>query len=271
MTGESSGRGRYVEVGGARLYVESAGEGPAVVFLHAGICDRRMWDAQVEPFASAYRVVRYDRRGFGRTVTVAEPFSHHADLARLLDALDVERAALVGCSQGGLISIDFALEHPERVSALVLVASALGGFPFSGEDTAPWGELEAAIERGDLDRANEIELRIWVDGEGRAPDQVDPAVRELVRDMNRIALAAPDPGEAARLDPPAYERLGEIACPALVVVGDLDTPRARATADHLAATLRDAKKVVLEGTAHLPSMERPDDFNRLALAWLSGM
>ena len=106
----------YAEVGGARFYYEVAGQGDPIVFVHAGIADRRMWDAQFDVFARQYRVLRYDRRGFGNTAMVAGAFSHHRDLHALLEFLEIEAAYLVGCSQGAKTIIDFALEHPQMAA-----------------------------------------------------------------------------------------------------------------------------------------------------------
>jgi pimeloyl-ACP methyl ester carboxylesterase len=200
---------------------------------------------------------------------VAGEYSSFEDLAALLDGLGVERAALVGCSQGGRVALEFALASPERVMALVLVASALPGFVFEGENPGPWAAIDAACERGDLELANELELRAWVDGASRAPAEVDPAVRELVREMNAIALAAPaDLGTERAVDPPVAGRLGAVACPTLVVWGDLDTPRTLAQAERLASGIAGARAAIVAGTAHLPSLERPGEFNRLVLEFL---
>lgn len=257
------------EVNGARIFYEVAGEGSPVVLVHAGIADRRMWDGQFEVFARRYRVVRYDRRGFGKTLMTRGPYSHHDDLYGLLQSLNIERAAMVGSSQGGKAVTDFALEHPLMVSALVLTASALGGFEFAGEYPPQWKELEEADEASDIGRVNELELQLWVDGRGRTAREVDPQVRELVRQMNLIALRAPaDLGQEQPLEPAAVQRLNEIHAPALIVVGDLDVPKTLAAAEVLAEKIPSARKVVIPGTAHLPNMERPAEFNRHVLSFL---
>ncbi|MGZ5300141.1 MAG: alpha/beta fold hydrolase, partial [Actinomycetota bacterium] len=112
------------------LYYEVAGEGPVVTLIHPGLWDSRTWDPLVPVLLdAAFRVVRYDVRGYGRSSRLTEePYSHVRDLAALLDFLDVPLTILVGCSMGGAIAIDFTLEHPDRVAALVPVASGLGGF-----------------------------------------------------------------------------------------------------------------------------------------------
>jgi len=259
----------YAEVGGARVYYEVAGQGVPIVFVHAGIADRRMWDAQCDAFARNYRVMRYDRRGFGNTFMVAGTFSHRRDLQALLEFLEIENAYLVGCSQGAKTIIDFALEHPQMVRALVVVSPALSGFAFAGELPKQAAQLDAADEAGDLDQINELELQIWVDGPHRSPAQVDAKVRELVREMNRLALQTPeDLGDEQPLDPPAADRLGSIRVPTLVITGDLDTPKTLAAADFITHHVAGARRVTVTGTAHMPNMEQPEEFNRHVLSFL---
>ena len=258
------------DVNGAQLSYEISGEGEPLVLVHAGIADRRMWDGQVEAFAERYRVIRYDMRGFGETATVEGTFSHPEDLRGLLDSLGIGRAHLVGCSMGGGAALDFALGYPDRVGALVLVGSAVGGFEADFDPPEQWEELVAADEAGDLGRVSELEVEIWAVGPGRRPESVDGSVRDLVYEMNLIALQneASGMGEELTPDPPAAERLSEVRAPALVVVGDADQPYTLAAADLLAKGLPNARKVVMAGTAHLPNMERPEEFNRIVLDFL---
>src|SRR5690606_30071136 len=117
----------FLDVNGARLYYEDMGSGEAVVFVHAGIADNRMWDDQFALFAESHRVIRYDQRGFGQSPAPKGPFSYHADLHGVMQALGVERAALIGCSMGGMAVVDFALEHPEMTRALVAVCGGISG------------------------------------------------------------------------------------------------------------------------------------------------
>lgn len=259
------------EVNGASFYYEIAGEGHPLVLLHAGICDGRMWDEQFDAFAArGHCVVRYDRRGFGRTTAAAGAFSHLEDLAGLMRHLDLGRATLVGCSQGGRIALDAALEHPELAASLVLVSSALSGYRYTAGLPPQAHELEEAEEAGDLARLNELELQIWVDGPRRGPGDVNPSVRERVREMNLVALSAPaSSGAELPSGVDAARRLGEIAVPVLVLVGELDTPRVLEAAGVLARGIRGASVARMSGTAHLPNMERPEEFNRLVLQFLS--
>ena len=261
----------FAEVNGARLYYEAVGAGHPLVLLHAGIADGRMWDDQVAAFAERYRVVRYDARGFGRSGAASGSFSPRADLAALFAALGIERARLVGLSMGGALAIDVALEYPELVSALVLAAARPGGLAPSKALRDGWAAVDNAFAAGDVAGAVELELRMWVDGPGRTPAQVDPSVRERVREMDAALLALPDEGEPEPLDPPAVERLDEIAVPTLVIVGDADQPDVLAGTDVLVEGIPGARKAVIPNTAHVPNMERPAEFNRLVLDFLAGV
>ncbi len=261
----------FTEVNGARLYYQVAGAGTPLVLLHAGIADSRMWDDQWEEFARYHRVIRYDMRGFGRTAMVGGSFAHRHDLYGLLQALGTDRVALLGCSMGGATAIDFALEHPELVAALIPVACLPGGYKRRGTPPPQWGELAAAEERGDLARVAELEVQIWVDGPYRGPGEVAAAIRDRVREMNLIALAseAAGGGQEQRLAPPAVDRLHELRVPTLVVVGNQDNPDVVASSELLAARIPGARKAVIDGAAHLPNMERPAEFNRLVLEFLA--
>jgi 3-oxoadipate enol-lactonase len=264
--------GNYADVNGARLYYEVAGAGHPLVLLHAGVADSRMWDAQWAAFARHYTVIRYDRRGFGRSEMPPAPFSYHEELQGLLRHLGVERAHLLGASQGGQIALDATLAYPELVSALVLVDAALGGYQWSDQMRHFGAEEDEALERGDLAAASDLNVRTWVDGPHRSPGQVDPAIRELVREMQHRAFTLDSPDAELRpLAPPAAGRLAEVRAPTLVAVGDLDMGDMQAIADVLAAGIACARKVVFDGAAHLPSMEQPERFNQVVLDFLRGV
>jgi pimeloyl-ACP methyl ester carboxylesterase len=262
----------FAEVAGTLLYYEVVGTGEPLVLVHAGIADRRMWDGQLGAFAEDHRVIRYDMRGCGRSETSeGAPFSLHDDLRGVLDSLGIERASFVGCSIGAKTVIDFALDQPWRVRALVLVCPTVSGFESDEEPPEEWEELVKADEAGDQERVSELEVRIWVDGPYRGPERVDPAVRDLVREMNLIALQNESAlGEERPADPPAVKRLAEIRIPVLVITGELDRPELNARADLLARSIARAQKFVVSETAHVPNMEKPEEFNRVVLGFLRG-
>jgi len=255
----------FLAVAGASLWVEAAGEGPAVVFLHAGIADSRMWDAEFDSLRDTHRVVRLDLRGWGRSEHVPGTFSYYGDVIAILDSLKIERTALVGCSFGSNVALDVALANPERVSRLVLVSPSIGDGGDSPDIRAFGEREEAALERGDLDGATEENLRFWVDGPKRAPDAVNPEVRRLVAVMQRRAFEIPIPDGLTlhRLEPPARSRLGEIRVPTLIVAGSLDVDHVLGVADRMKVQIPQARLEIMDGTAHMPSLEKPAAWLRL--------
>jgi len=263
----------YLELAAGKLYYEMAGQGDTLVLSHAGFLDSRMWDDQWDDLAGHYRVVRYDMRGYGKSSPAVGPVSWRDDLLRLLRHLDIKRAALIGCSMGGETSVDLALEHPELVLALLLVSMVPGGFEMQGVPPRYLMDMMGAVQQGDLERASELQLRIWVDGSFREPGQVDSAVRQRAAAMNRIPLenktwAITNSEQLNPLDPPAVNRLNEIHVPTLIVVGALDDPEILRAADVMVAEIPGAKKVILPDSAHVPNMERPEEFNRAVKEFL---
>jgi 3-oxoadipate enol-lactonase len=256
----------------APRYFEVAGAGAPVVLLHAGICDSGMWDPQWEPFAAGHRSVRCDFRGYGRSPLAPARYSHPGDVIELVDELALGPATLVGASLGGGVALQVAVARPDLVSALVLVGSGVRGHDWSPDVTRAWAEEEAAFERGDLDAAVEVALRMWVDGPRRSPEEVDPEVRakvaQMVRRSYELALAEPEAEEEALVDD-VGARLGEIRVPVLVIAGDLDQPDVHALADRFERELPDVRRATIGRAAHLPSMERPEQFERLVVDFLA--
>ena len=256
------------------IYAEVAGEGPELVLVHEGICDSRMWDEQWERYTREFRVLRCDLRGFGRTPLEPGVFSNAQDLVDVLEQSGFGRAALLGVSLGGRVVLEVAVARPDLVSALVLVAPGFPGHDWSQEMQDAWGEEEAALEAGDLAEAVEVNLRTWVDGPRREPEDVDPDVRARVGEMQLRAFELQVPvGEAAEeelLVPDLADRLSEVKAPTLILVGDEDVPDMQAIAQRLEREIPGSRRETIANTAHVPSMERPREFDELVLPFLRG-
>ena len=255
------------------LYVEQAGSGSPVVLIHEGIADSRMWEPQWRPYSERFRVVRLDLRGFGQSPPAVGTFSWSGDVVQLLDELELGPATLIAASLGGSVAMETTIARPDLVSRLVVVAPGLRGFEMSDDTKRGWDEEEAALERRDVDEAVEINMRMWVDGPSRSPDEVDPEVRSKVAEMQRraieIGLEAGEEGEHQALVEDWGDRLAEISVPTLVLVGELDRPEMLEIAERLEAEIPNARRETIPGTAHVPSMERPDEFDRLVLEFLA--
>ena len=249
---------------------EVSGSGPAVLLLHEGIADRTMWDPQADRWRDRFTVIRYDHRGFGESPDPEGDFSLHLDALEVLDAAGVDRAAVIGASMGGEAALDLALAAPERVAALVLVVTTPSGWEHPPEHLARFEEIDAVFERDGIGPANELELRMWVDGVGREPSDVDPEVRGRISAINRALIERQGDSEVepAELDPPAIGRLGEVGAPTLVVTGALDQPSVNAGAAAIADGIAGAERVEIADTAHVPNLERPDEFDRAVVPFL---
>jgi pimeloyl-ACP methyl ester carboxylesterase len=267
-----------IDTGATRLAYDEAGSGPAIVFVHAGVADRRMWDHQFAEFAKTHRVVRYDWRGHGGSADHEGPVDHHEDLLALMDALGIDRATLVGASFGGAYCADTALAAPERVEALALVCPGMSGHEwpevFVREarkmvlGAVPRERLEvyragrADPDPRDVAAMAEAQARFMVLGPGRVPEDLPPEAWDLVLLMLREMFAREWSGPVATTrwpERPASDRLGEIAVPTLVVKGMSEIAQVREVADLYAGGVPGARLLEMPDTGHLPSVERPGE------------
>lgn len=254
------------------LAAEVVGSGEPVVFLHANVCDSRMWRMQLDGVGANNKAIAYDRRGFGETHAEQENFSAVADLMAIVESVaNGSPTILVGCSQGGRIALDAALQHPSYVRALILIAPSVGGAPeavYPLEIKGLMIQLKKAEEAGDLDRVNAIKARLWLDGPLAPEGRVKGKARQLFLDMNAIALRSPLIG--ASLDVvPVFHRLHEISVPSLVIWGDLDFPHIQERSRHVATMMPNGACHELPGAGHLPSLERPTDITDLIARFIS--
>lgn len=268
MTGTAS-----VETNGARLHVETAGRGDTVTMLHGFLVDSRQWDREFAELARDYRVLRYDARGFGQSEIVpGRAYAHHEDLAAVLDACGVERTALLACSGGAATALDFALAHPERVSALVFVGAGYWG-KFADRTPAARAFLQAL---GTYDVAGMIDssLRAFTDGPRRAATDADAGVRRRTEAMSALQFRRePNYWRHAAQDqrtpqPSALDRLGGLSVPALLIVGGEDQPEVQELSARLADGIDHAQLVVVQGAGHHVNMEAPEAVLAEVRRWL---
>jgi pimeloyl-ACP methyl ester carboxylesterase len=265
----------FAAVNNALIYYEIAGEGAPFVMIHAGVADSRQWNNEFAHLATRFRALRYDMRGYGKSEPVDGEYSHLQDLTALLDHLQIDQPLIaMGCSMGGGLAMNLALTRPSKVRALIMVDAGPAGLELDTPTPAEFAEAEKAYNAGDLDLVAEIETRIWFDGMGRTPAQVNQAMRKLVYEMNRIALSH----EAKRLGKrlpdtqvPASERLNELDIPVLVIVGAHDTPYTLAAADYMVEKIPTSRKVTIDDAAHLPNLDQPEGFQGILTTFLDGL
>jgi 3-oxoadipate enol-lactonase len=244
---------------------DTGSNGPAVVLLHAGIADRRMWSELLPELATAgYRAIALDLPGFGDAELPPEsaPF---LDVLETMDALGVADAVLVGNSYGGDVALRVAALAPERVRGLVLVSTPPVALDPSSELEGAWDAETAALERGDVDAAVSAVVEAWIlPGAARE-------LRERVAAMQRRAFElqlgvevvdGPDPLDAGT------QALKDVAVPALVACGESDLPDFRDGAEKLAELFERAEVVTIPDAGHLAPLEQPEAFRDLLLEYL---
>jgi pimeloyl-ACP methyl ester carboxylesterase len=221
-----------------------------------------MWSAQVETLrAAGHEPLALELPGYGEEPLRPGRVSYVEHVAAALDG----PAAVVGCSLGGRVALELAVERPELVERLVLVNAALPGWEWSEPVQAANDAEDAALDRGDLEAAAETNM-IWL-GEA-APEEVRELVRAMAIRNYELVLPVYEQVEGVAVEPPVTERLGEIAVPTLVVVGAQDVPDVAQIADVLEGGIRGARRATVDGAAHLPSLEQPEALNALLLEFL---
>lgn len=238
-----------VPAGADKIWAEdSGGDGPALLLLHEGVGDARMWDPVWPAVTSVYRVIRYDVRGFGRSAAATENYALLADAVAVLDHFGVGAAHVAGCSMGGSTAIQLALARPDRVKSMVLLCPGIPGYPYPAPDPALEAQFEAAEAAGDADELIRLSLQVW----GRTGD--DPKVTDLMRSALR---AWDNQGRYMQEDEPVYDRLGELRVPAVLMVGDADSPGLIASNEAAAARIPGCEVVRMPGVDHYPTVRAP--------------
>ena len=260
-----------VKVKDGEISYDEAGEGPAMIFSHAGIADRRMWQHQFRDLANGFRVVCYDWRGRGESSNAQGEVVHHRDLLGLMDALGIGDAQRVGCSMGGGYSLEVALVAPERVRSLTLICSGLGGHiwpPAMIEEvkervyssvpvdrlTAYQSHKSVNVRPEDVAAMAEAQARYMVVGPSRDATQVSPEVWRLALDMLSGVFYRQwkdEPAVERQLEPPSVDRLEEVAVPTLVINGRSDVPWIQDVSDLLSKGIPRARRLDIADTAHL--------------------
>lgn len=255
----------YVPVEGGRLWYQRAGAGFPVILIHPRPWDGRIWDDQFAPFVEQHDVVRYDRRGSGRSDPPAGTFSELRDLLYLMEELELGRCALVGCGSGAELALDAALASRTLVDALVLASPDVSGYRWRDRGLPVFeSEVRRALVSGEPEWAMDMILAVW------APPGLDPNTDARVRLLaveNLEGLATWD--AVVEAPPPAVDRLEDVSAATLVLVGDRDLGEVHAIADLLAERVPGARKHVIADADQLVHVRKPERFNRLVLDFLS--
>jgi pimeloyl-ACP methyl ester carboxylesterase len=255
-----------IQVPGGLLFYEVMGQGDWLVLIHDGMLHRETWDAQLAPFGRYFKVVRYDRRGYGRSPAPTAPFSDLDDLYALFTQLQIDKACLVGMSAGGGLSIDFTLAHPEKVDALVLVGAVVSGYGYSMHMATRGGHLTREILSDPVRNR-----QYWCAEDPYVVAPQNTAARERVKALLEANPQNLDNTAGAQAQPPprpALGFLGEITAPTLILVGEQDIPDVHAHAGAIQAGIHGSRRVIISGAGHLIPLEQPEAFNAEVLSFL---
>jgi 3-oxoadipate enol-lactonase len=250
----------YVSVEGEKLYYDMAGKGDNIVLLHDGLIHREVWNGQFLELAKNFRVMRYDRRGYGKSSNPKVPFSNIDDLDQLFIQLKIDKAIVFGMSAGGGIAIDVALKHPEKVTALVFVGAVVSGYGYSSHMLTRGGRI--SLEELIADPPKFIQYFGWEDPYTLFSENVkakEKCLRLLQANPMNVSL------DKFRFhkprDRPAAKCLSEIKVPTLVLVGEYDIPDVHAHAGVIEVGIPNAKREIIFKAGHLIPLDQPEAFN----------
>jgi len=234
-----------------------------------------MWDEQFQLFAKSARVIRYDVRGFGRSSRPSEEYSDAEDLLALLKHLNIERANILGVSNGGRIAFDFVSVHPAMVNSLILVSPGIRGYKGSGpEEEKAWEELDRkgdlqdlAISENRIDAAVNMDLEIWAPAQGPTSKS---RILEIATANSHIHKNPPNKLQKSP-EPPAFAKLNQIRIPTILIVGDQDVKGMQTMTKRLHELIPGSKLSVIRGADHIANMSRPEEFNAIVSSFLEQM
>jgi pimeloyl-ACP methyl ester carboxylesterase len=262
----------YVDIDECQLYYETAGSGIPLLLVHAGVADCEQWENEFLQFSQRFQVVRYDMRGYGKSSPVKGPFCHLEDLKRIAEHLRLPSPMVVmGCSMGGILSMEYALDNPDNMLGLIMIGPGPCGFEMDIGEQELFLEAMRAFKAGDLTRLAEIETQIWFESMDLAPDQVDQSMRALLYDMHQSCLEGESSkrGQSGPMrDQPEYKKMAEVDFPVLIIIGSQDLPSMRTAAEYMEENFRSSKLAVIGDAAHLPNLDQPLQFQQVVEEFL---
>ena len=253
----------YVLVDGGKLFYESAGKGTNIVLLHDGMVNNKIWDEQFPPLSKTYRVVRYDRRGYGKSSDPETKFSNINDLNQLFIQLKIDKAIIFGMSSGGRLAIDFTLTYPEKVTGLVLVGAVVSGFGYTSHMNTRGGHFDPK-KITDPVKVNEY----FIKDDPYEIYSENTSAKEKVMKLLPF-LARPNSVPTQPAVKVAVRSLSEIKVPALILVGEYDIPDVHAHAGVINAGIANSKREIIPRSGHLIPIEQPALFNEAVTAFLN--
>ena len=267
-------KGSFAEIGSGKvavpngeLYFESIGKGEPLILIHAGFFDRRDWKHQIENFGKEFNVIVYDQRGAGNSSVPTASFSPADDLRAVVAHLKIERAALIGHSLGGTIALDFALQYPERVSSLILVAPGLNGYAWSNEYSEWFKEIWNLSQ---LTEMTKQALSAPFYALGMEKPDIKSEIKTIVKE-NLQKMLTWENFDLEWFFPEPVSELKELKIPTFVAYGNKDSEDIKQIAQTLIENLPNVKTAQIQDADHLLNFEKPNELNALILNFLKNM
>lgn len=253
-----------VTVPNGELYFESTGEGEPLIFIHAGFSDRRDWNHQIEPFGKEFNTIVYDQRGSGKSSVPTIPFSPADDLKAIMDHLKITKTAVIGHSLGGTIALDFALQYPERVSSLILVAPGLNGHVWSTEHSEWFKTIWSLSQLAEMTK-QAMSASFYM----LAMDNPDiKSEIEMITKENLEKILAWKNFDLQWFFPEPISKLKELKTPTFVAYGNKDSQDIKQIVHTLSENLPNIKVIQVQNADHLLNFEQPHELNTLILNFL---
>ena len=262
----------WIDVTGGRLYLEQAGEGSPLLLMHGWTLDHRMFEPQVPRLSEHFRVISFDRRGFGRSEASPDLGLELDDLDRIADAMSLHTLHLLGMSQGGRLALRYAVTRPQRLRSLVLQGAVVDGVDVDGPDH----ERIPFLEYADLVRAGKIDTmrRRWLGHPvlalGPGHDNEQRLMNDILDDYTGADLLGFEPDRlATSLD--VLGKLTAFQAPTLILTGALETVRLKVCAKKLLEVIPDSREVILERSGHMSNLSEPELYNEQVIRFCSGV
>ena len=257
----SSGR---VTVPDGELYFESTGEGEPLILIHAGFSDHRDWKYQIKDLGKKFNIIVYDQRGAGKSSVPTASFSPADDLKAIIDHLKLAKATLIGHSLGGTIALDFALQYPEKVSALILVAPGLNGHVWSDEYSEWFKTIWSLSQPTDM-------LQQAMSAPFYRLAMANPNIKsevEMIAKENLEKILTWKTLDIRWFFPEPLSKLKELKIPTFVIYGDEDSKDITQIVHALIENLPNVKTTEIQNADHLLNFEKPNELNTLIFRFL---
>ena len=262
----------WVDVSGGRLYLKQAGEGSPLILMHGWTLDHRMFAPQFSRLSKRFRVVSFDRRGFGRSEASPDLGLELDDLDRIADALSLDTLHLLGMSQGGRLALRYAVTRPQRLRSLVLQGAVVDGLDIDGpeHESIPFQEYADLARTGKIDEMRQRWLRHPVLALGPGHENEQRLINEILDDYTGADLPGFAAGSLASL-PDVLGKLAAFHAPTLILTGATETIRLKGHAKKLLEVIPNCREVILGHSGHLSNLTEPELYNEQVIRFCAGV